>query len=134
MALRDLLRGPTALLALSASYVLGRPRQTPLSLARLPLWLLSSIAVAASGTIAAARIGLRARSAPVLRSGQSVLARLDELTTVCTLVSDCHVVAPGAAPCELELDPGQWLWAVAPTSEEISRGLQRVLEGVARRA
>src|SRR5262249_4026796 len=52
----------------------------------------------------------------------------DELTPVCTLISDTHVVAPGRALCELEVDPGQWPWREQPNSEDVAAGLRRVLE------
>jgi len=144
MVLRDLLRGPRALLALSASYVVRHPRAgvraadrklpMPLALAVLPVRVAKSAAVAFSGALAAARIGLRVRRAPILRSRASLLAWGDELTTVCTLISDCHVVAEGHTPCELDVDPGQWPWKDAPTSADMTRALRHVLEDVVRRA
>lgn len=92
------------------------------------------MAMAVSGALEAALIGLRVRSAPVLRPRQSLLARSDELATVCTMISDCHVTASGNAPCELDVDPGQWPWKDAPTSADITRALRHVLEDVVRRA
>src|SRR6185503_9759349 len=80
------------------------------------------------GAAEAIRIGMQVRSAPVLRSVPSLLAMPDELTPVCTLVSDTHMTAPGHPLCELEADPGQWPWRDRPTSEVVATGLRRVLQ------
>ncbi len=70
------------------------------------------------------------RHAPVLRSLPTLLADPGELTPVCTLISDTHVVAPGHMLCELEVDPGQWPWRRPPSSGDVAAGLRRVLEHV----
>ena len=70
------------------------------------------------------------RRAPVLRRMPALLAHPDELTQVCTLVSDTHVIAPGATLCELDSDPGQWPWNTIPTDDDMADGLRRVLEHV----
>ncbi len=114
VAIRDWLRGPASLLALTASYVARRPR------------------LALPGLRVAIEVGVRVRRAPVLRSCPELLVPADQLVEVCSLVSDTHVVAPRAAPCELELDPGQWPWRALPTSGEIASGVGRVLAHVAR--
>src|SRR5262245_35887364 len=85
---------------------------------------------AAIGAAEAIRIGKQVRSAPVLRSVPTLLAMPDELTPVCTLISDTHVTAPGHPLCELESDPGQWPWCDRPTSDVVAGGLRRVLEHV----
>lgn len=87
---------------------------------------------AASGAAVALRIGRQVRNAPVLRSQPGLIVRADELTPVCTLISDTHVLAPGRTPCELEVDPGQWPWREVPTSEAVAMGLGRVLSHVVR--
>jgi hypothetical protein len=124
----DSLRGPTSLLVLSAHYVFGRSdgERDP---AR-PAWqnVGASVRRAASGAAAAIRIGKQVRSAPVLRSLPTLLAVADELTPVCTLISDTHVTAPAHALCELEADPGQWPWRDRRSSEVVAAGLRRVLE------
>ena len=132
MALHDQLlghlRGPASLLALSASYVVGRTAEVDPGEAERGLRKLSaSLGRAAMGAAAAIRIGRQVRNAPVLRSRPALLARPDEIVPVCTLVSDTHVIAPGHVPCELEADPGQWPWRAMPTSEAIASGLDRVL-------
>jgi len=104
--------GVRALGTLSASYVLGRPFAT---LMGAPAWarpglvpacVAWSAGLAASGAVAAMRVGLRVRRAPILHPRS--FARLDELTPICSLVSDTHVVAAGAVPSELALEPAQW--------------------------
>jgi hypothetical protein len=109
------LRGPVSLLALSASFALQRPS------AALPALRV------------ALRVGLRARQAPRLEPDPSVLASPGELVPVCSLVSDTHLVGPRRAPCELELEPEQWP-GVPPTADELTPGLRRVLEHLARHA
>lgn len=116
MALLDRLRGPASLLALATWYVAGRPR------AALP------------GVRIALAVGRQVRRAPILRSRPSLLVQPDELSEVCSLVSDTHVVADRRTLAELVLDPGQWPWTMLPTCDEIARGLSRVLEHVARHA
>jgi len=125
--LRDQLRGPASLLALSASYVVGRTAERSEAAERGLRKLGASLERAAIGAAAAIRIGRQVRHAPVLRSRPGLLARPDELVPVCTLISDTHVIAPGQAPCELEVDPGQWPWRDMPTSDAIAAGLERVL-------
>ncbi|HEX3759887.1 MAG TPA: metallophosphoesterase [Kofleriaceae bacterium] len=129
MALQDLLRGPASVLALSASYVVGRSAaDRPVVPERGLRRLSASLERAAMGAAAAIRIGRQVRNAPVLRSRPSLLARPDELIPVCTLMSDTHVIAPGASLCELDSDPGQWPWREMPSCEVIAAGLGRVLE------
>ena len=94
----------------------------------------ASLARARSGAAEAFRIGRQVRTAPVLRSRPSLIAHPDEITPVCTLISDSHVTAPGRTPCELDVDPGQWQWRKVPTSEEVTAGLSRVLEHVRQHA
>jgi 3',5'-cyclic AMP phosphodiesterase CpdA len=126
VGLSDHLRGPSALLTLSASYVVGRSAE---GVAERGLRKLGkSFARARSGAAEAFRIGRQVRNAPVLRSLPALIAHPDELTPVCTLISDTHVTAPGHVPCELEADPGQWPWRKVPVSEEVAAGLGRVLE------
>ena len=134
MAFQDHLRGPASLLALSASYVVGRTAAQPAVAERGLRKLSASLERAASGAAAAFRIGRRVRNAPVLRSRPSLLAHRDEVIPVCTLISDTHVIAPGATPCEFDVDPGQWPWREMPTSEVISAGLARVLDHARRHA
>ncbi len=116
MAIYDRLRGPASLLALATWYVAGRPR------AALP------------GARVALEVGWRVRRAPILRSRPSLLVDPDQLTEVCSLVSDTHVVGAHKTLAELVLDPGQWPWTELPSSAEISGGLARVLAHVARHA
>jgi hypothetical protein len=125
----DTLRAPASLVALSAHYVVGRSASGAPDAARRG-WrnLGSTVGRAASGAAAAIRIGRQVRNAPVLRSLPTLLAHPDELTPVCTLISDTHVTAPGHALCELEADPGQWPWHETPTSDDVAAGLRRVLE------
>jgi hypothetical protein len=125
VAIRDHLRAPVSLVALSASYVVGRASATR-GLRKLGASLLR----ARSGAAAAVRIGMQVRRAPVLRTMPALLAHPDELTQVCTLVSDTHVIAPGATLCELDSDPGQWPWRAIPGEADLSNGLRRVLEHV----
>ncbi len=112
----DRLRGPASLVALSASFALGRPSAT------LPALRL------------AFEVGRRVRRAPVLRSDPTRLVRADELVEICSLVSDTHVTVEGRAPVEFALDPGQWPWRAAPTSDDLARGLTRVLADIAARS
>ena len=119
---------------MAGTFAASRKLPVPLALAVLPARVATSTAVVVSGAFSAARIGLRVRNAPILRSRPSLLARGDELTTVCTLISDCHLVADGHTPCELDVDPGQWPWKEAPTSVDLTRALRHVLEDVVRRA
>jgi hypothetical protein len=69
-----------------------------------------------------------------LRPAQGLLAQQDELVPVCSLVSDTHVVAPRRSPCELDHEPGQWPWGAVPTSDNLTSGVQRLLEHLARHA
>jgi hypothetical protein len=89
---------------------------------------------AALGAAVAFRIGRQVRNAPVLRSHPALIARSEELTPVCTLLSDTHVLARGRTLCELDLDPGQWPWRDVPTSEVVAAGLGRVLADVVQHA
>jgi hypothetical protein len=50
---------------------------------------------------------------------------------VCSLISDTHIVAAGRTPCELEQDPDQWPWPIAPTREHLVDGVRRALEHIA---
>jgi hypothetical protein len=70
----------------------------------------------------------------VLRPQPSLLADPTELTQVCSLVSDTHLVAVDHTPCELDVDPGQWPWTTPPTSGQLASGLRRVLDDIERRA
>jgi hypothetical protein len=117
-------------LALSAAYVVGRSggARGPASSERGLRKLSASIERAAAGAAAAIRIGRQVRNAPVLRSQPRLLARADEIVPVCSLISDTHVLAAGATPCEFDVDPGQWPWREMPTSDAVADGLARVLE------
>jgi hypothetical protein len=121
----DRLRGPASLVALSASYVARAPAGRRLGK------LGASLGRATSGAAAAIRIGRLVRNAPVLRSHAALIAPAQELAPVCALISDSHVLAPGATPCELDVDPGQWPWRAAPTSADVTAALARVLDHVA---
>jgi len=132
VALHDHLRGPASLLALSASYVVGRSAEPAAERGLRKLG--ASLERAAIGAAAAIRIGRQVRNAPILRSRPSLLARPDELVPVCTLISDTHVTAPGHTPCELDVDPGQWPWREMPTAEAVAAGLSRVLDHARRHA
>ena len=134
MAFHDHLRGPASLLALSASYVVGRTAEPPRVAERGLRKLSASLERAAAGAAAAIRIGRQVRNAPVLRSRPGLLARRDEIVPVCTLVSDTHVIAPGHTPCEFDVDPGQWPWREMPTSDVLATGLARVLQHARRHA
>lgn len=112
VAVRSRLRAPASLLALTASYIARRPR------------------AAVPAAQIALRVGVQVRNAPILRVDHGVLARADELAPVCSLVSDTHVVANGRSPCELEQDPEQWPWPVAPTREHLAEGVGRLLAHV----
>jgi hypothetical protein len=116
MAARERLRGPVSLVALSASYVLRRP------------------AAAIPAARIAFQVGVRARAAPILRPDPDLFVDAAELVPVCTLVSDTHVVAPRKTPCELDHEPWQWSFGPPPSSEELTDGVRRVLEHVARDA
>jgi hypothetical protein len=130
VAVQDYLRAPASLLALSASYVVGRSGAAAVEggIAKLG----ASLGRVALGAAAAIRIGIQVRNAPVLRSRPSLVTQLDDLVPVCTLISDTHVIAPGHALCELEADPGQWPWREMPSSDDVAAGLRRVLEHVRR--
>ncbi len=112
-SLAQRLRGPAALVRLTASYV-----------AR------ASFAQVASGAMSALRIGLQVRRAPVLRPCPALLAHASELAPVCSLVSDTHLVAPARIPAELTIDPGQWRWRELPTGRDLAAGLRRVLADI----
>jgi hypothetical protein len=135
VAFQDHLRGPAQLLALSASYVVGRSAAEPGAPAERGLRKLgASLERAATGAAVAFRIGRQVRNAPVLRSRPALLARPEEIVPVCTLISDTHVIAPGGSLCELDADPGQWPWREMPSCEDIAAGLARVLEHARRHA
>lgn len=134
VAFQDHLRGPASLLALSASYVVGRTADAPVAAERGLRKLGASLERAAAGAAAAIRIGRQVRNAPVLRSRPGLLARRDDIVPVCTLVSDTHVIAPGRTPCEFDVDPGQWPWREMPTGDAIAAGLGRVLDHARRHA
>ncbi|MFN0250665.1 MAG: metallophosphoesterase family protein [Kofleriaceae bacterium] len=104
------LRGPASLVKLTASFV-----------AR------ASLGQIVNGAMHAVRIGLQVRRAPILRPRPTVLASKSELSWVCSLVSDTHLVVPSAAPAELVIDPGQWRWRELPTGRDLAAGLRRVL-------
>jgi Calcineurin-like phosphoesterase len=111
----DRLRGVASLLALSWSYARRRPSRA---------W--SALRVAFD-------VGRRARTAPVLRPRDGLLARLADIVPVCSLVSDTHLVTAQRAPCELEHEPEQWRGAM-PSARDLTAGLQRILEHLARHA
>ena len=117
------------MVALSASYVVGRAGAS-LAAERGLRKLGASLIRARSGAAAAFQIGLQVRRAPVLHRLPALLAHPDELTQVCSLVSDTHVIAPGARLCELDSDPGQWPWHAVPGDTDLADGLRRVLEHV----
>jgi hypothetical protein len=130
VAIRDHLRAPVSLVALSASYVVGRAEAT-FARERGLRKLGASLVRARAGAAAAFRIGMQVRRAPVLRTQPALLAHPDDLTQVCSLVSDTHVIARGASLCELDSDPGQWPWQAIPSDADVTAGLRRVLEHVA---
>ncbi len=140
MGVLDRLRGPAALARLSLSYISGRPLAAMTGVPRrlrpflLPACVGWASLLAFTGAVAALRIGVRVRRAPILRPRPSLLARADQLAAVCTLISDTHLVASRAVPAELDLDPGQWLWRGLPTGDELAAGLKRVLEHVRQHA
>ena len=88
-----------------------------------------SASLAARGAAAALRVGLRVRRAPILQPRP--LAALADLVPICSLVSDTHVVAPGAIPTELALEPAQWPFARPP---DLPARLARVLAAIRRDA
>ncbi len=88
--------------------------------------------MALPGLRIAIEVGVAVRRAPILASTPELLVRADELTEVCSLVSDTHVVAPGETPTELVLDPGQWRSQELPMATEIASGLARVLADIHR--
>jgi len=116
MAIRDRLRGVASLIALSSSYARRRPA------AVLPALRM------------ALHVGVRARDAPVLRPDATLLASLPDITPVCSLVSDTHLVIARRSPCELEHEPEQWPWGAMPSSDELEHGVRRLLDHLARHA
>ena len=114
MGFFERLRGVQQLVELSLSYVARRPR------AALP------------AAKVALQTGLRVRRAPVLHHDDSVLANLDELVPVCSLVSDTHLVAARQIPCELVHEPEQWPWGAMPSDADLTGGVRRILAHVAR--
>lgn len=72
------------------------------------------------------------RRAPVLRSNHVLLTT--DLTPVCSLVSDTHLTEPRYSPVELDHEPEQWPWGAVPTRDELSAGMRRVLDHLARHA
>lgn len=130
MALVDHLRAPVSLVALSASYVVGRA-EASFAAERGLGKLSASLARARAGATAAVRIGMAVRRAPVLRRQPALLAHPDDLIQIASLVSDTHVIAPGASLCELDADPGQWPWQTIPSAGDLTRGIRRVLEHIA---
>ena len=116
MGLSERLRGPLSLITLSASYIARRPRAA---------WPAAKTALS---------MGLRVRRAPVLHHDARILASLGDLEPVCSLVSDTHLVEPRHIPCELEHEPEQWPWGAFPTDTELTTGVRRVLEHIARNA
>jgi Calcineurin-like phosphoesterase len=108
----DPVRGPASLLALAASYTIGRP------------------AAAVGGAMEAIAVGLRVRRAPILRPHPALLAPADERVPVCSLVSDTHVTARGRVPSEVGFDPAMWPFRDPPDTETITAGLRRLLEHV----
>jgi len=109
------------LVTLAGSYVLRRPATTLAGVPRVlapvmvPGALAWSALLAATGAVAAARIGVRVRRAPVLHPSPAIFSDPRDLAPVCTLISDTHLVAPGRSPCELEEDPSQWPHGELPT-------------------
>lgn len=143
MRSRDPLRGPRALVTHATSYVARRPialgagldtLSRPAAVALAPLVAGWSIARAATGALDALRIGMQARRAPLLREDTGLLAPLDGLAPVCTLVSDAHVTTARRVPSELVYDPEQWPDDDRPVGGVIASGLARVLEHVAAHA
>jgi hypothetical protein len=116
VALRDRLRGPASLLALSASYVARRPGRA-----------LPALRVAVE-------VGIRVRRAPILAPRPGLLVTPDELVEVCSLVSDTHLVAPGHAPVELVHDRLQWPSGRLPDGDQLVAGVCRVLAEIVRHA
>lgn len=108
------LRGPISLLALSSSFALRRPG------ALLP------------AAAFALRVGIRVRRAPVLVPYRDLLKPGRDWQPVCSLVSDTHLVEPHRSPVELDHEPEQWRWGAVPMRDELTSGLQRVLEHLAR--
>jgi len=98
----------------------------------MPVAAAWSVAVAAVGAASAIGVGIAVRTAPVLRPRPELAAELSELATVCSLVSDTHLVAPGAVPEELAIYPAQWPRRELPARGELLAGLARVLRDVRR--
>jgi hypothetical protein len=128
------------LVTLAGSYMLRRPATTLAGVPRVlfpvmvPGALAWSALLAGTGAIAAARIGVRVRRAPVLQPSAQIFTDLRDLAPVCTLISDTHLVAPGRSPCELEEDPAQWPHGALPTRYSLMTALLRVLRHVAKHA
>jgi hypothetical protein len=128
------------LVTLAGSYVLRRPAGAVAGMPPLLAWsavpgaIAWSAALATTGAIAAAKIGVRVRRAPILRPSADIFGSLAGLAPVCSLVSDTHLVAPGRTLCELEEDPAQWPRGELPTRHSLVRGLRRVLRHIANHA
>lgn len=138
--MRSRARGSAALGALSASYVLGRPFATLVGapgwvrLGLVPACAAWSAGLAVTGAASALRIGMRVRRAPVLRSRPRLLATLDEIEPVVSLVSDTHLSARGKVPAELVADPSQWPLGELPGSDVIADRLRAVLAHIKQHA
>lgn len=137
MAVRDALRGPLSLVTLGASFALRRPARIaieaftalplPLALAMLPATAVWSAANTARALATAFDIGRRVRAAPVLRPYRGMVVPLEAISPLCSLVSDTHVTASGRAPCELDLDPGQWPFCDVPVTSDLTAGVRDLL-------
>jgi hypothetical protein len=137
MEVPDAARGPLSLLTLGGSFLLRQPARIvrdafaelplPVALAVMPAAAAWSTVAAVRALAIAIRIGHRVRSAPVLRPHRRLIAPLAGIAPLCSLVSDTHLTAGPAAPCELELDPGQWPFRHVPTSADLTGAIRDLL-------
>jgi len=137
MQVPDAARGPLSLVTLGASFLLRQPARMvrdafaelplPVALAVMPAAAVWSTAVAVRALATAIRIGHRVRSAPVLVPDRRLIAPVGELAPLCSLISDTHLTADGAAPCELVIDPGQWPFREVPTTGQLTAAIRDLL-------
>jgi uncharacterized Zn-binding protein involved in type VI secretion len=140
MDVPDAARGPLSLLTLGASFALRHPARTaraafaalplPVALALMPAAAAWSAVVTARALASAIRIGHRVRSAPILHPHRGLVVPPAQIAPLCSLVSDTHVTADRAVPCELVLDAGQWPFRDLPVTGDLARGLRDLLAHV----
>jgi len=124
-------------LTLGASFALRHPARVaraafsalplPLALAVMPAAAAWSTLVTARALASAIRIGHRVRSAPILHPHRGLVVPPGQIAPLCSLISDTHVTACGAPPCELVLDAGQWPFRDVPITGDLARGLGELL-------